>query len=722
MGRTVGDVYHPCAMSGAGEGFSETISVVLCIDGEPDPRTFPTRSPEPCRGLERLVVLVPGLRDRLSEGAGSPAAFTWCVRVDPQIAEAYGSSTWLLAEYEWAWSQFREAGDAVGVHPHTWRWRDGWVADNADAGWVAHCCDVAIDGYRQAFGEAPQVHKHGDGFMTTALARRLDDRGVLVDLSLEPGRRATRTLAAGEETTGWLPDLRAVPQSAYRPSPGDFRVPDDARHTGMVMLPLTSGVTLALTEVRSRVVGAGEYVPLWLWREPDQFRAMLQVRLSAPDLTHLAFAVRSDTTLSDDLWTNVETNLAEIGRQLKGRHRWCCAQSAATTAIERSSGQLARVRETTTSHDANVGQWLRGRADPGYREHVDLESLAIGPGHPLSGQQPDTATLDVSAILPVYQGRRHLRHAVYSVVDQTTPPIELIVVDDGSTADDLDFLNGVAAPFPIRIARQDNSGQSAARNAGVGLAAGALVAFLDQDDIWLPEHLETLCKPFETDPAVAWSYGEFDEIDSDGRVVTRAYLRQHSVDHPKNSLAECLAHDLMVPPSASVIRRDAFIEVGGFDEQLRGFEDDDLYVRAFRSGWQFSFQRTPVTRFRVHQESDSDGPNFAASRRRYAEKLQDTVRDDRRTGRYYMRDVVSPRFFQASLDDYVRRVSFGDWASAQDSLRDLRYFGRLRRDWVSLRWKLWLISRPRFFAHMLSMHDVLPMWLRMTENPAIRRR
>jgi len=87
-----------------------------------------------------------------------------------------------------------------------------------------------------------------------------------------------------------------------------------------------------------------------------------------------------------------------------------------------------------------------------------------------------------------------------------------------------------------------------------------------------------------------------------------------------------------------------------------------------------------------------------------------------------MRDVVSPRFFQASLDDYVRRVSFGDWASAQDSLRDLRYFGRLRRDWVSLRWKLWLISRPRFFAHMLSMHDVLPMWLRMTENPAIRRR
>jgi glycosyltransferase involved in cell wall biosynthesis len=722
VGCTVGDVYHPRAMSEAGEGFSETISVVLCIDAEPDLRVFPARSPEQCRGLERLVVLVPGLRDRLSEGAGNPAAFTWCLRVDPQIAEAYGSSTWLLAEYEWAWSQFRDAGDAVGVHPHTWRWRNGWVADNADAEWVAHCSDVAIEGYREAFDEAPQVHKQGDGFMTTALARRLDAHGVLVDLSLEPGRRPTRALAAGEETTGWLPDLRSVPQSAYRPALDDFRAPDDARRTGLVMLPLTAGLTLALTEVRARVVGAGEYVPLWLWREPDQFRAMLQVRLSAPDLTHLAFAVRSDTTLNDGLWTNVETNLAEIGRQLKGRHRWCCAQSAATTAIERSHVQRARARETPTSHDANVGYWLRGSADPGYREDVDLGALAFGPGHPLSGEQPDTAPLDVSAILPVYQGRRHLRHAVDSVVDQTTPPAELIVVDDGSTDDDLDFLNGLAAPFPIRIARQANAGQSAARNAGVQLATGDLVAFLDQDDIWLPEHLKTLCGPFETDPAVAWSYGEFDEIDSDGRVVTRSYLRQNAVAHPKNSLAECLAHDLMVPPSASVIRRDAFIEVGGFDERLRGFEDDDLYVRAFRSGWEFSFQRTPVTRFRVHQESDSDGPNFVASRRRYAEKLQDTVRDDRRTGRYYLSDVVSPRFFHASLDDYVRHVSSGDWASAHRSLRDLRYFGRLRRDWPALRWKVSLISSPRLFAHMLAVHDALPKWLRMTENPAIRRR
>ena len=706
---------------GPGSRTLDIIPVVLCIDAEPDPRALQARAPAPCAGLDQLLTLEPALRDRLSAAADRAAEFTWCLRIDPQMTEAYGSPTWMVTEYESAWSVFRDQGDNLGIHPHAWRWQDGWVADHADAEWVAHCSEVALDGYRQCFGEPCRVHKRGDGFMTTAVARHLDDHGVIVDLTLEPGQIAHRNLMPSEETTGWLPDTRPVPQFAYHPSRDDFRTPDASRLDGLTMLPLSMGITLALTEHRARVVGAGTYAPLWLWRDPDQFRAMLAVRLGAPELTHLAFAVRSDTVLQDDLWPNVEANLAEVGRQLKGQHEWMTAQRAATIALGRRPHLAPPVDGRAPAADASPREWLRGRNDPGFRERVDIGALAFGPEHPLAGSTPPSPLPSVSAVLPVYGDAPHLQDAVASVVDQSAAPLELIVVDDGA-GQDLEFLHGVAAPFPIRIARQDNAGQSAARNAGARLARGDLVAFLDQDDLWHAEHLASLSRPFATNPDLTWSYSEFDEIDADGRTVTRSYLGQHELAHPKLTLADCIGADLMVLPSASVVRRDAFLDLGGFDASLRGFEDDDLYVRGFRAGWQFSYDRASLTRYRVHPDGDSAGPHFAASRRLYSEKLQRTVQDDRRSGRYYMRDVVAPRFFQAALDDYVRAVSTGEWATADQLLRDLWYLGRLRRDWPTLSWKVRLISRPKLFAAMLRVHDGLPRSLRLTDNPAVRQR
>ena len=70
----------------------------------------------------------------------------------------------------------------------------------------------------------------------------------------------------------------------------------------------------------------------------------------------------------------------------------------------------------------------------------------------------------------------------------------------------------------------------------------------------------------------------------------------------------------MVVPSASVVRRAAFEEVGGFDETLRGYEDDDLYVRGFRAGWRFAFHAEALTAFRVHDSSDSVSGRFIESR------------------------------------------------------------------------------------------------------------
>ena len=105
-------------------------------------------------------------------------------------------------------------------------------------------------------------------------------------------------------------------------------------------------------------------------------------------------------------------------------------------------------------------------------------------------------TPTVTAILPVFNGRTFLREAVQSVMNQTLPPVELIVIDDGSTDGSREVVEAITdAPFPIRVLQQANRGQSAARNLAASQAQGEYLAFLDQDDRWYPRHLELLVAP-----------------------------------------------------------------------------------------------------------------------------------------------------------------------------------------------------------------------------------
>lgn len=327
----------------------------------------------------------------------------------------------------------------------------------------------------------------------------------------------------------------------------------------------------------------------------------------------------------------------------------------------------------------------------------------------------------VSAIVPVFDGRERLRAALEGVRAQTLPPCELLVVDDGSRDGSLAALDGFTAPFPVRVERQENRGQSAARNRGAALAAGELLAFLDQDDVWLPEHLAILVPPFARDPRLGWAYSDFDEIDAAGAVVTRSFLRQFGVRHPKRTIGECVAADLMVLPSASVLRRDAFRELGGFDEALCGYEDDDLFVRCFRAGWEHRFQPQSTLRFRIHAGSSSGSRRFLASRLLYAEKLARLLPDDPRLGRYYLRRMVAPRFFFNTLDDYVRACSARDWETARLALAALRRFARERRGGVLLAGKMAAAASPRLFRLLLTCHERLPRPLR-SRNPLLHLR
>jgi glycosyltransferase involved in cell wall biosynthesis len=194
----------------------------------------------------------------------------------------------------------------------------------------------------------------------------------------------------------------------------------------------------------------------------------------------------------------------------------------------------------------------------------------------------------IAAIIPLYNGAPYIRQAIESLLHQSLAPTEIIVVNDGSTDAGPQIVESLARAHPIRLLHKANGGQGSARNLAVANSNCDLIAPLDQDDVWYRNHLDELARPFGQPRAIELgpAYSNLDEIDEEGRLVVRSVLRLFAnVQHPKRDVEGCLRTDMYVLPSASLISRRAFDAVGGFDERLRGYEDDDLFLRLFRAGY-----------------------------------------------------------------------------------------------------------------------------------------
>ena len=140
----------------------------------------------------------------------------------------------------------------------------------------------------------------------------------------------------------------------------------------------------------------------------------------------------------------------------------------------------------------------------------------------------------VAAVIPLYNGGRHIEAALRSVLAQTVLPDEIIVVNDGSTDDGAAVVARFALSHPITILTKPNGGQSSARNMGVAHAKSDLIAFLDQDDIWYPTHVAELSRRFENDERAGVVYSNIDEIDDAGDLQIRGVHSQpdRSIPNP----------------------------------------------------------------------------------------------------------------------------------------------------------------------------------------------
>jgi len=178
----------------------------------------------------------------------------------------------------------------------------------------------------------------------------------------------------------------------------------------------------------------------------------------------------------------------------------------------------------------------------------------------------------VSVIIPTFNRGWAIPEAIESVLTQERITFELIVVDDGSTDATGQILDRYGEQ--IILIRQHNQGVSTARNAGIQVARGELIAFLDSDDYWLPNKMITQVEFFKTHPDTWICQTEEIWIRNGQRVNPKQRHRKRSGMIFYESLALCL-----VSPSAVMMRRGLFDLIGRFDETLPACEDYDMWLR-----------------------------------------------------------------------------------------------------------------------------------------------
>ena len=178
----------------------------------------------------------------------------------------------------------------------------------------------------------------------------------------------------------------------------------------------------------------------------------------------------------------------------------------------------------------------------------------------------------VSVIIPTFNRAPVLERAVRSVLTQTHPAAEIIVVDDGSTDDTAECINHMNAP--LRYIRQSNRGVSAARNTGIDSSFHDWIAFLDSDDEWRPQKLELQLLAANSTHRPRLVHCDETWLRQGKPLAQKKYHAKRGGDLFKDCLARCV-----ISPSAALVHQSLLDCVGHFDESLPAAEDYDLWLR-----------------------------------------------------------------------------------------------------------------------------------------------
>ena len=274
----------------------------------------------------------------------------------------------------------------------------------------------------------------------------------------------------------------------------------------------------------------------------------------------------------------------------------------------------------------------------------------------------------VSIIIPAYNVTEFIGEALNSVFEQTFTDYEIIVINDGSP--DTPQLEQVLEPYLSRITyiKQENKGAGAARNAGLKVARGEFVAFLDADDVWLPNFLSEQVALIRSGPGYDLVYADAKLFGDPNKA--RGTVMQRDVSELPVTFERLIGDQCIVNTSSVLAVRKAILEVGLFDETLRNSQDFDLWVRlAKRPNARMNFQRKVLVRHRVRQGSlASDGIKSVEGELKVLDKV--SQRDDLTPSeRDTLARTVALRTASTEVDRGKRKLLDGEFNAATESFR-----------------------------------------------------
>lgn len=208
------------------------------------------------------------------------------------------------------------------------------------------------------------------------------------------------------------------------------------------------------------------------------------------------------------------------------------------------------------------------------------------------------ASTKISALIPTYNCERYICDAVDSVLAQTYPVHEVIVVDDGST----DQTRAILARYGqrIRYIRQVNAGPPAARNTGIAHAKGDFIALLDSDDLWVPRKLERQMDYLGNRPECGLIYTDMKTFDETG-IIEESVKASRNLTLPSGRIFPQMFAETLFQTSAVLIRKSCIDTVGPFDTSLRMGDDYEFFMRISRH-YELGYVDEPLVLYRQHPD------------------------------------------------------------------------------------------------------------------------